>query len=366
MHISDQRTLLLLPLCILAGLMATSIANTSFSSKAANAGSADYEHVEIDRALDTINTEDLTLYLALGSGEAYERNALLGRPEVKLLIAHSQDAIPAMLSRLNRPGGLPNRGQTLTIYFVVFGQCNDPRVLPAIANYFDYTPVENVSKALWYDPPFLHAIYALHALLPSETLLSSRVDILHDDRKRFADEARAAYRQIVANPSRFERNEINKILVNVDTDEFKKRTAWGYEDRDVDTRAELVDTVEAQYLIRKAREAVPTMLSGINAPERLSLPWKLTVYFAIFSQCHDPRVLLAIADYLDGVNADDLRKADWYDLPFPQAIFALHALLPSDPLLNSTDHETLIDNRQKFADEARAAYRQYVLDIVKK
>ena len=86
--------------------------------------------------------------------------------EVKYLVAHTEEAIPEMIRRLNAPGAIKYE-EARTVYFIIFGEVKDPRTLPALADYIDSVPDSDVARleaGNGVRDPLLYAIDAARSL----------------------------------------------------------------------------------------------------------------------------------------------------------------------------------------------------------
>ena len=128
-----------LSICLLA---------TAISSAVATA--TDWNTTEV---LDRIDSER---FVSMVTGPAsdfigVEFQILATTPEGKFLVEHAGEAIPEMLQRLRISGGIHYQ-PTRLVYYMVFRQTKDPRVLPALADYLDSsapTSAEPFPYALW-------------------------------------------------------------------------------------------------------------------------------------------------------------------------------------------------------------------------
>jgi hypothetical protein len=123
--------------------------------------------MNINAVLDRIDTREFSMPgIAIASGNNTIRNAFLITPEVRYLIAHSKDAIPDMLKRLDAPAGI-HQSATRIIYFIVFEQSKDPRVIPALVRYLNSLQQgEQAQKSFFFGDPFPFAIAAIRAVAP--------------------------------------------------------------------------------------------------------------------------------------------------------------------------------------------------------
>jgi hypothetical protein len=117
----------------------------------------------IEEALDRIDTVEFFLPTAIASGAEHLNRILTGTEEVRTLLQSSQDAIPAMIARLDTPGGV-RQSTTLTTYFLVFLRANDARTLPALTRYIATISDEDKQRALAPGHPFQNAKAAIEAL----------------------------------------------------------------------------------------------------------------------------------------------------------------------------------------------------------
>jgi hypothetical protein len=116
-------------------------------------------------------------------------------PEVRYLVQHSAQAIPQMLQRLKTPDGIRYR-LTPIVYFIVFKEAKDPRVLPALADYLDSIPEKDKQPASSYfeENPFIYAVRAVEAFIP---LRHDTSDDPFLERHRIASQLRTEFKHRV-------------------------------------------------------------------------------------------------------------------------------------------------------------------------
>ena len=119
----------------------------------------------------------------------------LEQPEIQYLLQHSSEAIPVMLHRMSTPGAI-HYPRTMILYFIIFRQSNDRRVLPAIADYLDSAPASAQAQAMNGDP-FEYAFWAACSFLNCDAITrkyGSR-DAIFPARHELAGQLRLAYKQ---------------------------------------------------------------------------------------------------------------------------------------------------------------------------
>lgn len=115
----------------------------------------------------------------------------LEKPEVRYLLAHPSEAVPAMLKRLDSRNGVRCYATPIP-YFIVFKHCRDRRALPALARFLDALPNSAGGSAGVPGSPFPYAIDAIKTLAPGALPSTSNINEMFRARHQTAKKVRAA------------------------------------------------------------------------------------------------------------------------------------------------------------------------------
>ena len=155
----------------------------------------------IDETLTRIDSEQFMYYevISFASGQEAVKDLLKNTSEIRYLTNHSRSAIPKMLLRLKRHHGI-HFGPTRLAYFVVFENCNDPRVVSALADYLDSVPANEEQQAIESRfHPYEFALSAawrfLNVTMPLLERKYASEHQLFQQRHQIATQLRLAYRK---------------------------------------------------------------------------------------------------------------------------------------------------------------------------
>ena len=152
---------------------------------------ASTDQPDIDRALDKIDTPDFQMGPVWpASGQATVRQGFLKKPEVQYLIAHSSEAVPVMLKRLNSRNGF-RMSTTQAVYFIVFEKSRDSRVLPALARFLDALPDSDAGYLGSPALPLLFAVDIIREMAPATLPATTDVRVLFRQRHQIAAQLRS-------------------------------------------------------------------------------------------------------------------------------------------------------------------------------
>lgn len=145
---------------------------------------------EIEAALDRVDTQEFLQRTFLCSGHGTVREILLDTAELKLLIRRAPEAVPPILRRLERAGGVGDE-QTRIAYFLVVQESGDRRALPAVLRYLESLPDRERTwvESPWH--PFNYAVDAARTLAGLDPAPGS-IEDLFVHRRQIAAQARAA------------------------------------------------------------------------------------------------------------------------------------------------------------------------------
>lgn len=109
--------------------------------------------------------EEAGFYAGLQSASGHRSlaEALERTPELRLLAARAGEALPLLLSRLERPGAPPS-AETRIACYVLFGAAGDGRALRHLADWIEGLPASEMPAALSPWHPFGHAARAIERL----------------------------------------------------------------------------------------------------------------------------------------------------------------------------------------------------------
>lgn len=137
------------------------------------------------------------------SGPRAVVHSVLMEDEIKFLIEHTSESIPAMLHRLATPKAIRYE-YTKILYFAVFEKAKDIRTMLPLADYLDSLPDSEPSRhgrgiPTMEGEPFEYAFRAASAFLDFEsTKKYSKADLMFPARHQIANQLRAEYRRRTA------------------------------------------------------------------------------------------------------------------------------------------------------------------------
>jgi len=147
--------------------------------------------LEINKTLDRVDTPPFFGPTAIAGGHETVRDVLLETPELKFLIRYQAEAVPAILYRLERAGGV-RREETCIAYFLVLEKSREKRAIPDLLRYIDSLSEKDRERveSPWH--PFRYAVEAL-ASLTALPLPNNSAQALFDKRHALVAKARAAW-----------------------------------------------------------------------------------------------------------------------------------------------------------------------------
>ena len=147
--------------------------------------------------------------------------------------------------------------------------------------------------------------------------------------------------------------DIRQVWSRINSQEFTYGLA-GAASGPQSAKSYIFGTPEFEFLGKHLSEAVPLLVQKLNETKGVNaVPSRIT-YFIACEQCHDARVLPALADYLDTLPDSEEKVATAPFHPFQYAVDAVNAYIAVPPPASGS----VFAARHKIAAMARAEFQR--------
>jgi len=243
-------------------------------------------------------------YLARGASDpGAVVDSTVVNEEVRFLIENSSVSLPMILEWLDK--GYTKGRIPLTVFFIVFTECGDPKAIPYLIDYLRNLPESEKGGAGLPTHPFRHAINAIEALTGIDFTPSSFGD-LFGRRFEVADKAERWYVEYLQKEPPDEREKAVRAALR----RLTTRTFWF----DIlHTKKELSREERRKLLLKKKEVKLLIKESDVSLPllyERIGKrKGPLNIYFLILGETRKAESVPYLVEYLKGL-PDEERMMD--------------------------------------------------------